>query len=220
MTNGNKENRGISQLKGNSLRERQNAKLPESQQFTQGLPAEGDDFQITLLPDEPSLEDDEKLEQWLHNAHNKTEKMRKTTDKMRETIGKVLKQKRDLLASQGKASDGGWQDWVKEHCDFSLSTANRYIKAFTNAKELPDQETESKEKPIQAKVDFSDSELGQFYKAAKKSGEVKQKINERFEQATREVMNEYRQQAEHNGLDLYDHLYNLSKEKKVNQSQE
>lgn len=226
MTNENNTNRGIPGLEdGVSLRDRQNIKSSQSQQTTQELPTKGEPFQVTLpSSDEPDLEDDAQLRQWLHNAHNITDKMVKATKGMRETIGKVLKQKRDLLASQGKASDGGWQEWVESNCDFSLSTANRYIKAYTAAKELPDQETETKEKPIQAKVDFSDSELGRFYKAAKKSSEVKQKINERFEQATRDVMNQYQQQAELNGLDLYDFLDAKSREKdrteKANRTEE
>jgi len=220
MTNGNNENRGISQLKGNSLRERQNAKPSQTQQGNEDLPAEGDEFRITLPPDEPSLEDDEQLKQWLHNAHNNTEKMREATDKMRERIGKVLKEKRDLLASQGKASDSGWQEWVENNCDFTLRTANRYIKSFTTAKELPDQDTQGKEKPIRANVTFSDNELGKSYKALKNYDEAKDEINREVESAVRKVTEKYQNQAQQQGLELDEYIHNLKNQKEVTQTQD
>ena len=170
------------------------------QNTTENLPAKGDQFQVTLpSTDEPNVEDDQQLRVWLHNAYSITDQMFKATKDMRERIGKVLKAKRDSLAKQGKSGEG-WEQWVEKNCEFSLSTAKRYIRAYNKSQKLPDDTQGSKdEKPIQAKLEFSDRELGSFYKDFKKVDKVKQMINDKFERAAREVRDELHEKAEANG---------------------
>jgi hypothetical protein len=162
--------------------------------------------------DEPNVEDDQQLRVWLHNAYSITDQMFKATKDMRECIGKVLKAKRESLAKQGKTGEG-WEKWVEDNCEFSLSTAKRYIRAYNKSQKLPDDTQGGKgKKPIQAKFEFSDSELGSFYKDVKKVDKVKQMINEKFEQATREVRDDLLKEAENNGWSWEELLDNKSRE--------
>jgi hypothetical protein len=200
MTN---KNRGIAGLKGADLRKRQNTTTEtlENPQPTETLPAQGEDFHIAF-PDEPNLEDDESLGKWLKNAHQASERLDMA-------IGKVLQQKRELLNSQGKDSGGGWQQWVEENCDFSVRTANRYIKVYEDdGKNLPPQGGDKAGKPVRASVTFTDEELGSFCKEAKKAKRFKQRLNEKMEQAARDVREELLEEAKANGVSLDDHLHN------------
>jgi len=206
MTNENRDIQNVSKL-GQVAERMKESKSPEAQRNTPELPAKGEDFHIEM-PNEPALDDDESLGDWLKRAHQASEMLN-------ETIGRVLKQKRDLLASQGKTSKGGWQQWVEDNCRFSVRTANRYIKAFTTPKDqqLSGQGDQNGEKPIQARVHFSDKELGGFYKKAKEVKKVKRRLNEKFEQAAREVRDELQKEAEVNSVSLDEHLENKSNEK-------
>ena len=201
MTN---ETRSIPNLKGADLKKRQNTttQAPEKPEpTTDTLPAQGEDFHIAF-PDEPNLEDDESLGSWLKNAHQASERLDMA-------IGKVLQQKRELLNSQGKATGGGWQQWVEDNCDFSVRTANRYIKTYEDdGKNLPPQDDKGKGKPVRASVTFTDEELGSFCKEAKKAKRFKQRLNEKMEQAARDVREELLEEAKANGVSLDDHLYN------------
>jgi len=199
----NTRNEIMEQTQGKDIQARMGKpKPPEAQQTTTDtLPAKGEDFHITF-PDEPNLHDDESLGSWLKNAHQASERLDMA-------IGKVLQQKRELLNSQGKATGGGWQQWVEDNCDFSVRTANRYIKTYEDdGKNLPPQDDKSKGKPVRASVTFSDEELGSFCKEAKKAKRFKQRLNEKMEQAARDVREELLEEAKANGVSLGDHLHN------------
>jgi len=202
----NTRNEVAEQAKGKDIRARMKPKPLEAQQTTtETLPAQGDQFHITF-PNDPDIDDDQQLKMWLHKAHSATETMR-------ERIGAVLKAKRDRLHSQGKASGGGWQQWVEDNCDFTPRTANRYIKAYdTGDKGLPPEGTKD-EKPIQARVEFSDNELGSKYKKAKKVNKVNRMLNQKFEQAAREVIEELQSEADAQGIDFEERLHNKGNEK-------
>ena len=197
----------LGKARSNQASEQYNVSNPNNQQSTTELPAKDDQFHI-VAPNDLDIEDDQQVKAWLHKAHNATETMR-------EHIGGVLKAKRESLHSQGKASGGGWQQWVKDNCDFTVRTANRYIKAHDiNDKGLPPEgEGKDEGKPIQARVEFSDKELGSFYKKAKGAKKVKRRLNEKFEQAARDVRDELQKEAEDNGLDLDEHILNKRNEK-------
>ena len=182
------------------------AKAPEAPQTTtETMPAQGEEFHITF-PDEPNLYDDESLGNWLKNAHQASEKADMA-------IGKVLQKKKELLKSQGKATDGGWVKWVEDNCNFSVRTANRYIKTYeAGSKELPPPQNNNENAPIRGNVTFSDGELGSFYREAKQAKKIKQRFNEKFEQAAREVKDELQKEADANNWSLKELLHNILNE--------
>ena len=207
----NTRNEIAEKTQGKSLKARMGKpKPPEAQQTTtKDLPAQGEDFHIAF-PEDPDINDDQQLTIWLHKAHNAAETMR-------ERIGKVLKAKRDLLASQGNASGDGWQQWVKDNCDFTPRTANRYIKAYdADDKGLPPSGGNDR-KPIQARVEFSDNDLGSYYKKARKVKKVNRILNQKLEQAAREVIEGLQKEAEDNGWSFDEVLKNKSNEKDITQ---
>jgi hypothetical protein len=197
----------LGKARDNQASEQLNVSNPNNQQSTTELPAKGDQFDITI-PDEPNLEDDESLGNWLNLAHQASEKADMA-------IGKVLQQKKELLKSQGKATNSGWVKWVEDNCNFSVRTANRYIKTYeAGSKELPSSGNND-DKPIRGNVTFTDKELGNFYREAKQAKEIKQKFNEKFEQAARDVRDELQKEAEANGLELDEHLHNKLNEENL-----
>jgi len=195
----------LGKARKNQASEQLNVSNPNNQQSKPDLPANGEDFDITV-PNDPDINDDQQLKIWLRKAHNATETMRKH-------IGMILKAKRDLLASQGNASGNGWQQWVKDNCDFTPRTANRYIKAYdADDKGLPPSGGNDR-KPIQARVEFSDDGLGSNYKKAKKVKKVNRILNQKLEQAAREVIEGLQKEAEDNGWSFDELLKNKSNEK-------
>jgi len=189
--------------------DREPAKVSQTKQDS---PDKEDKPSVSTLSGVPDLEDDERLGNWLKNAH-------RTSEEARAAIGRVLKEKRDLLNSQGKASDNSWYKWVEKHCSFSIKTANRYIRAAFPNKELSEKEAQSKaQQSISAKVTFSDQQLGKSYLMLKEYSPAKQELKDEMEAAARKVIEKYETEANRDGLELGEYIQVLKYRKYVEQS--
>ncbi|HVS36816.1 MAG TPA: DUF3102 domain-containing protein [Gemmataceae bacterium] len=70
-------------------------------------------------------------------------------DALESSLEKAIEAGKHLAAAKNLVGHGGWHDWLKNNCGFSLRTASNYLRVYKRRDELPKRDDDSYRRAIQ-----------------------------------------------------------------------